>query len=147
MPPFSVNAIGDVLAQTEHDSIDESGIEPRMDSLPRNLFARLHIRGSEGATAIKDVLRATTLVGAMGQCNIQLVGPGIAPAHCAITVESGRLLVHDLRSRSGTWLNGLRVDVASLADKDLLRVGEFACRVETNLPRSVELRRSPPNLM
>ena len=56
-------------------------------------FARLHIKTADGSTATKDLRRPTTLVGTMEQCNLQLVGPAIGPAHCAITVESGDLLL------------------------------------------------------
>ncbi len=96
-------------------------------------FARLHIKTADGSTATKDVLRPTTLVGTMEQCNLQLLGAGIGPAHCAITVESGDLLLYDLRTRSGTLLNGSRIDVAALNDQDVIRVGDFECRIETNI--------------
>jgi pSer/pThr/pTyr-binding forkhead associated (FHA) protein len=138
MPPSTVNAIGDLRRHRDPDAADRSEIEPQVADPAPDLVARLHIRSSQGATAIKDVLRPTTLVGAMGQCNIQLVEPGIAPAHCVITFEAGGLWVYDLRSRSGTWLNDHRVDSASLGDKDLLRMGGFECRVETNLPHRVD---------
>jgi pSer/pThr/pTyr-binding forkhead associated (FHA) protein len=138
MPPSTVNAIGDLRRHRDPDAADASEIEPRAADLAPDLVARLHIRSAQGATAIKDVLRPTTLVGAMGQCNIQLVAPGVAPAHCVITFEAGGLWVYDLRSRSGTWLNDRRVDSASLGDKDLLRMGGFECRVETNLPHRVD---------
>lgn len=117
----------------ERDQSTETGIKPLVTGGFPEQFARLHIKTADGSTATKDVLRPTTLVGTMEQCNLQLLGAGIGPAHCAITVESGDLLLYDLRMRSGTLLNGSRIDVAALNDQDVIRVGDFECRIETNI--------------
>jgi pSer/pThr/pTyr-binding forkhead associated (FHA) protein len=101
-------------------------------------FARLVIRTPEGQSVAKDILRPTTLLGSVGPCNIELVGPGVAPAHCVFAIDAGALRVHALRTTSGTWLNGERVEMAPLGVGDVLRVGEFECLVETNLPREID---------
>ena len=41
-------------------------------------FARLVIRTPDGQSVSKDILRPTTLVGSVGPCNIELVGPDVA---------------------------------------------------------------------
>src|SRR5580700_9381344 len=112
-----------------------AGLEPPVNEPAGSPYARLVIRGADGKSATKNILRPTTLVGSVGPCNIELVGPGVGPVHCVFVVEGGGLRVHDLRATSGTWLNGERIEVAPLTSGDVVRVGEFECRVETNLPR------------
>ncbi len=123
----------------DSQAADNTGVDPPSSDAASSPvpqpFARLVIRGADGPSVTKDILRPTTLVGAVGPCNIELVGPGIGPVHCVFAVEGGGLRVHDLRSASGTWVNGERIEVAPLASGDVVRVGEFECRVETNLPR------------
>jgi tRNA A-37 threonylcarbamoyl transferase component Bud32/pSer/pThr/pTyr-binding forkhead associated (FHA) protein len=111
------------ISATEPPAI-ESSVAP---------FARLMIRGPDGQSIVKDVLRPTTLVGSQSPCNIQLVAPGVGPVHCVFVVEQGGLRVHALRTSTGTLLNGTRIDVAPVASGDIVRIDEFECVAETNL--------------
>lgn len=111
--------------------------KPKNSTTPRDEgaeeYARLVYRTREKKFARKDVLRNTTLIGASPRSHIQLVSDHISYAHCVISVDSGELRVRDLRSRTGTHVNGTRIDVCTLADGDKLKVGPFSFMVETNL--------------
>ena len=93
-------------------------------------------RGPDGRTIDKNVLRYTTLIGSGPRCNIQLLDPAIAEAHCIVTLESGVLRVRDLRSATGTHVNGRSVTVANLAAGDTIEVGRFSFLLATNLDGS-----------
>jgi DNA-binding CsgD family transcriptional regulator len=55
---------------------------------------------------------------------------GVSRKHARVTVEpSGEVRVVDLASRNGTWLNGRRVEDASLRDGDELRIGPVGLRL------------------
>lgn len=48
-------------------------------------------------------------------------------AHAELTLADQRLDVHDRDSHNGTWRNGVRVRHATLADGDVLRLGDTFC--------------------
>src|SRR5690242_17826090 len=102
-------------------------------SASRSEFARLIFRGRDGKAARKDILRNTTLIGSSKRCNIQLLSPEVSFSHCVVSVDSGIVRVRDLRSRTGTFVNGAAVDVSDLSHGDELKVGPFQFVVETNL--------------
>ena len=55
---------------------------------------------------------------------------GVSRKHARVTVsEKGEVSVTDLGSRNGTFLNGRRVESASLRDGDELRVGPVVLRL------------------
>ncbi len=99
------------------------------------LFARLVFSQPDGEDLSKDVLRATTLIGSMAGSNVQLTSKAVAAAHCVITFDAGVLRIRDLRTQTGTKVNGSRVVVAELADGDTIQVGKFRFRLETNLAK------------
>jgi len=60
-------------------------------------------------------------------------GGMVSRVHCRFTATSGAVEVADLDSTNGTYVNGLRVERASLKDGDELGIGRVTfriCRVE-----------------
>jgi serine/threonine-protein kinase len=101
--------------------------------LPEEAYARLVFHNKNDTEVTKNVLRHTTLIGSARGCNIQLLSRDVSLAHSVITLESGVLRVRDLRSQRGTRVNSVPVNVHALSDGDLLQVGRFRFRFETNL--------------
>jgi two-component system, cell cycle response regulator len=62
-------------------------------------------------------------LGRGGSADIRLVDEGISRFHCRIRTEDGQLVVEDLQSRNGTFLNGQRVGLCRLADGDKIQIG------------------------
>jgi pSer/pThr/pTyr-binding forkhead associated (FHA) protein len=54
----------------------------------------------------------------------------ISRVHCRFTLDGGGLGIEDLGSTNGTYVNGQRIDRASLTNGDTIKVGrvEFAVR-------------------
>jgi pSer/pThr/pTyr-binding forkhead associated (FHA) protein len=65
---------------------------------------------------------------------IVLTSPEISRKHAGITVSSSRIEVEDLKSATGVWVNGSRVERAQLRDGDLVRIGHAEFLVVTVLP-------------
>jgi pSer/pThr/pTyr-binding forkhead associated (FHA) protein len=120
-------------AMTRQPSSVETEPTPQSRSGQTREYARLVFSQSDGEVITKDVLRNTTLIGSAAGCNVQLLSTEILPAHCVITVDSGRLGVRHLHAHMGPLLNGLSVNVSPLVDGDTLEIGPFTFRVETNL--------------
>lgn len=64
-------------------------------------------------------------LGSDSTCQIQLEDPKISDRHCRLDVQNEKLVLKDMRSENGTYLNGGRVFEAQLSDGDLLTVGSL----------------------
>lgn len=65
----------------------------------------------------------TTLVGRRRACHICIPAADVSREHCALVYENGKLIVRDLASSNGTWVNGQQVKEAELHPGDTLGVG------------------------
>jgi two-component system, cell cycle response regulator len=63
------------------------------------------------------------VLGRGGTADIRLVDEGISRFHCRIRRQDDHLVVEDLESRNGTFLNGARVKVRQLEDGDKIQLG------------------------
>jgi pSer/pThr/pTyr-binding forkhead associated (FHA) protein len=81
-----------------------------------------------------ETTRLVTLIGSRRDCDLPLNDPEVSKIHCAI-VHTGRgLLVCDLCSRTGTFVNGQPIRVVPLVAGDTLRVGPVEIALEFLTP-------------
>lgn len=80
---------------------------------------------SYGAEASKSLLELgdLTVLGRDSNCAIQLSDHYVSTRHARIERTESGFLLRDLRSRNGTFVNGVRVLEAKLADGDTLQLG------------------------
>ena len=64
------------------------------------------------------------LLGSDADCQLVLDDSSVSRRHCEIKPGPDGFVVRDLHSRNGTWINGLRVDRATLSGGEQLRIGE-----------------------
>jgi pSer/pThr/pTyr-binding forkhead associated (FHA) protein len=64
-----------------------------------------------------------------GDCQVRLVHPTVSRRHCEVWAEEEKLLVRDLKSLNGTYVNGVAVRQRRLAFGDLLQVGPLVVQV------------------
>src|SRR5437660_171217 len=73
------------------------------------------------------------VIGRGPRCHLRPHCPSVSKLHCAIARWAGKLVVRDLKSHNGTFLNSARVvGEARAHDGDVLRVGSltFTFRVQ-----------------
>ena len=70
-----------------------------------------------------------TLLGQADGCDIRLNAESVTPLHCAVFQGPGGLVLRDLGSAAGTFVNDRRVVSWLLRDGDVLSVGPFQFRV------------------
>ena len=70
-----------------------------------------------------ETTQPVTLIGSRRDCHLPLNDPEVSKVHCAIVHTGRELIVCDLCSRSGTFVNGQPVRVGTLNPGDTLRVG------------------------
>lgn len=81
-----------------------------------------------------QVLRLTegvTTVGRQTDCQLRIVSSQVSRRHCQIFEKGGHLLVKDLGSSNGTFVNGKKIqDQRVLEPGDELTVGQVKFRIE-----------------
>jgi predicted component of type VI protein secretion system len=89
------------------------------------------LRGEVGGVERSyPVPEAGARVGCVGSNDIVVPVRGVSRAHCRIAWAPEGLVVEDLDSRNGVFLNGARVRRATLHAGDALRLGPVSFRVE-----------------
>jgi hypothetical protein len=87
----------------------------------------LDIRNREGRPL---PLRLPAVLGRSADADVQLDDPWISRIHCELFERDRELMVRDLESRHGVFVNEERVLLASLSAGDVLLLGVTCFRVE-----------------
>lgn len=66
----------------------------------------------------------TTVIGRAPECEVCLLDNGLSRRHSAIETSGGKSYLVDLRSKNGSFVNGVRVDREALQPGDVIRLGE-----------------------
>jgi len=87
---------------------------------------------SEGFTGLTCELKVdTTTVGRLEDNAFQISEPSVSSHHCELTRRGAELLVKDLNSTNGTFINGEKVAEAVLKPGQILRLGQVEMRFES----------------
>jgi hypothetical protein len=76
-------------------------------------------------------LTGSTVIGRGEEADVQLTDTGVSRRHAEVRLVGDTVEVHDLGSTNGTWVNGRRVETASLRDGDRVTVGTTDLVVRT----------------
>jgi phosphoserine phosphatase RsbU/P len=89
------------------------------------------LEGEVGGEILRlPLAQGTYLIGRERHCDLALPDPAVSREHAEVRVEPDRILLRDMGSRNGTWVNGVRlVDQAALQTGDRVRI----CSVELTL--------------
>jgi pSer/pThr/pTyr-binding forkhead associated (FHA) protein len=68
---------------------------------------------------------AKTIIGRHTDCQIRIPDVSVSRQHCEVAVADGRVVVRDLGSSNGTYVNRRRISSTELAPADLINVGKF----------------------
>ena len=88
------------------------------------------IRGRSASTAVK-LQDGTTIAGRQDDCHLRIRSSQVSRKHCELFEKHGLLLVKDLGSSNGTFVNGKKIDGQRVMEPgDELSVGPITFRVE-----------------
>jgi pSer/pThr/pTyr-binding forkhead associated (FHA) protein len=94
------------------------------------MIAKLIIASGKRAGRAISMKRDKLLIGRAEECDLRPLSEEVSRRHCAIVKKEDALWAEDLRSRNGTFVNGLRIsEPQQLADGDLVRVGSLELKV------------------
>ncbi len=88
--------------------------------------------------------RPVVLIGRHPECDVQIDRPQISRRHCCVAQTSARLVIRDLGSRHGVWVNGSRVGEAPLALGDEVAIAQILYRLDPIGPPPKPKPAAPP---
>ena len=97
------------------------------------------------------VKRLPVLIGRSSDAQVRVSDPWVSRRHCEIDQAEGTLVVRDLGSKHGTFVNGERTGVAQLLPGDRLTIGAtsleivYRCRKKTRVPAGREQEIASPS--
>ena len=94
---------------------------------------RVQLVTDHGETRV-DCRRVVTLIGSREGCKVRLRHPRVSPIHAAIVNDGSHVLAIDLGTRSGTLLNGLKLEQDRLNDGDVIAIGTWEFHIELEEP-------------
>ena len=99
---------------------------------------------SEGFTGLTCELKVDkTTVGRLEDNAFQIAEPSVSSHHCELTPRGAELLVKDLNSTNGTFINGEKVAEAVLKPGQILRLGQVEMRLESGAAAASAASKKP----
>ena len=86
---------------------------------------------SEGLTGRSHELKAErTTVGRVEDNTFQIPDASVSSHHCEILLKGSDIVIRDLNSTNGTFINGQQITEATLKPSQILRLGQIEVRLE-----------------
>ena len=73
-----------------------------------------------------------TTIGRVEDNQFQIAEPSVSSHHCEVLLRGNDVIVKDLSSTNGTFINGEKVTEAPLKPGQILRLGQVEIRLETD---------------
>ncbi len=89
---------------------------------------RVILRSTSASQQIR-IAKAVSIVGRTSDCDIVLRASDISKQHCRITLEPEIVMIEDLGSSNGTFVNGQKVRRAQIEDRDRISFGDHEFKV------------------
>ena len=75
-----------------------------------------------------------TTIGRVEDNTFQIAEPSVSSHHCEVELKGNEVLVRDLNSTNGTFINGEKVTEKVIKPGQILRLGQIEMRLETDAP-------------
>ena len=86
---------------------------------------------SEGLKGKSHELKVDrTTIGRVEDNTFQIAEPSVSSHHCEVLLKGTQIVIHDLDSTNGTFVNGEKVTEAPLKTGQTLRLGQIELRLE-----------------
>jgi pSer/pThr/pTyr-binding forkhead associated (FHA) protein len=90
---------------------------------------------SAGMTGRTHDLKADkTTIGRVEDNTFQIAEPSVSSHHCEVLLQGGEVIVKDLNSTNGTFINGEKITESAIKPGQILRLGQVEIRLETDAP-------------
>ena len=75
-----------------------------------------------------------TTVGRVEDNTFPITDPSVSSHHCEVLLKGGEVIVRDLNSTNGSYINGEKITEAALKPGQVLRLGQIELRLEADAP-------------
>ena len=109
--------------------------------------ANLVLLKKNGSHKVFSLVRNITVIGRRDDCDLRIPLPMVSRRHCALSLNKDSMLLRDLGSRGGTFVNDQRVDdQTAVKAGDYLRVGPltFVCQIDGKPEKIVPPKKAAP---
>jgi pSer/pThr/pTyr-binding forkhead associated (FHA) protein len=90
---------------------------------------------SEGFTGRSHELKGEkTTIGRVEDNTFHIAEPSVSSHHCEVLLQGNDVVVKDLNSTNGTYINGEKITEGVLKPGQILRLGQVEIRLETGAP-------------
>src|SRR6266699_729368 len=90
---------------------------------------------SAGMTGRSHELKVDkTTIGRVEDNTFQIAEPSVSSHHCEVLLRGNEVIVRDLNSTNGSFINGEKITEKALKPGQTLRLGQIEMRLETDVP-------------
>src|ERR1051325_3883276 len=75
-----------------------------------------------------------TTIGRLEDNTFQIPDPSVSSHHCEVLLKGNEVVIHDLNSTNGTFINGQQITETTLKPSQILRLGQVEVRLESDSP-------------
>lgn len=83
-----------------------------------------------------------TTVGRIEDNTFPITDPSVSSHHCEVLLKGSEVVVRDLNSTNGSYINGERITEATLKPGQVLRLGQVELRLETDAPAAAAAKKT-----
>jgi pSer/pThr/pTyr-binding forkhead associated (FHA) protein len=88
-----------------------------------------------------DLKSEKTTVGRVEDNTFQIAEPSVSSHHCEVVLRGNDIIVKDLNSTNGTFINGEKVTESPIKPGQILRLGQIEMRLETETPAAASSKK------
>lgn len=97
-------------------------------------MAKLQVLSGSSAGQTYELKVETTTVGRVEDNAFQIADPSVSSHHCEIQLKGSEVLIRDLNSTNGSFINGEKINEATLKVGQTLRLGQIELRIDDGSP-------------
>jgi pSer/pThr/pTyr-binding forkhead associated (FHA) protein len=121
---------------------------PRPKEVPERLSMRAKLKVLNGKSAGREVKVPQTgmLIGRSEECHLRPKSDAVSRCHCELSFEDDKLVIRDLGSKNGTYVNGKKIDDnRELNAGDQLLIGKLELEVMIKVAEPVQPQPDRPS--
>lgn len=98
-------------------------------------MAKLQVLSGSSAGQSYELKVDTTTVGRVEDNAFQIADPSVSSHHCEILLKGTDVVIRDLNSTNGSFINGEKITESVLKPGQTLRLGQIELRIDDGSPR------------
>lgn len=89
---------------------------------------RLIVLQKNGSAKQVNLMATPFVIGRSDACDLVLDNQLVSRSHAVFEVVGGKMMIRDLQSHNGTYVNGERRESAALSNGDEIKIGSYQIR-------------------